>query len=92
MSIDYADQKVAVWRLVTGEGPKPAIEGSLVEVAAEEPLKRELADYVAAVVSRRAPLVTGEQGRRALALAQAIADKIADEMQSPGREGMKQTP
>ena len=42
----------------------------------EEPLKRELADFVAAIVERRAPLVTGEAGRRALALAQAITDKM----------------
>ena len=46
----------------------------------EEPLKRELADFVDAVVSRRAPLVTGEDGRRALAVAQAITDKIRTEM------------
>ena len=77
VSIDYADQKVALWRLVRGEGPKPAIEGGLVEVASEEPLKRELADFVDAIVSRRAPLVTGEQGRRALALATQITDKMA---------------
>jgi predicted dehydrogenase len=79
VSIDYADQKVALWRLVKGEGPKPAIEGGLVEVASEEPLKRELADFVDAVVSRRAPLVTGEEGRRALALATQITDKMTAE-------------
>jgi hypothetical protein len=31
---------------------------------------------VDAVVSRRAPVVTGEAGRRALEVAQAITDKI----------------
>jgi predicted dehydrogenase len=44
----------------------------------EEPLKRELEDFVDAVVSRRPPLVTGEQGRRALALAQQITDRMSD--------------
>jgi predicted dehydrogenase len=77
VSIDYADQKVAVWRLVKGQGPQPSIEGGLVDVISEEPLKRELEDFAAAVRTGRAPLVTGEQGRRALALAQAIADKMA---------------
>ena len=76
VSIDYADQKVAVWRLVKGESPKPTIEGGLVAVASEEPLKRELADFVDASTSRRAPLVTGEQGRRALALATQITEKM----------------
>jgi predicted dehydrogenase len=45
-------------------------------VAREEPLKREIEDFVAAVRDKRAPLVSGEDGRRALALAQAIADKM----------------
>ena len=47
----------------------------------EEPLKRELEDFVQAVTARRPPLVTGEQGRRALALAQQITDKMATESQ-----------
>jgi predicted dehydrogenase len=37
---------------------------------------RELRDFVDACISRRAPLVTGDQGRRALAVAQQITDKI----------------
>ena len=77
LSIDYAAQKVEVWRLLKGAGPMPSIEGGDLEVATDEPLKRELADFVDAVVSRRAPTVTGEAGRRALAVAQTITDKIA---------------
>jgi predicted dehydrogenase len=77
VSIDYAAQKVEVWRLVKSGAPMPSIEGGELPVEGEEPLKRELADFVDAVVSRRAPLVTGEQGRRALALAQQIADKMS---------------
>lgn len=76
LSIDYAAQKVELWRLVSGNGGTPAIQGGDVEVMSEEPLKRELADFVEAVISCRAPGVTGLDGRRALALAAAIADKI----------------
>ena len=76
LSIDYAAQKLEMYRLVTGGG-LPSIQGGDVPVANEEPLVRELADFVDAVASRRAPLVTGEEGRNALALAQQIADKIA---------------
>jgi predicted dehydrogenase len=75
LSIDYAAQKVEMFRLVSGGG-MPSIEGGDIPVANEEPLVRELADFVDAVASRRAPLVTGAQGRRALALAQQITDKI----------------
>jgi predicted dehydrogenase len=64
------------WRLVRRDGGRPAIEGGPLPVVHEEPLKRELEDFVAAVRDRRPPLVTGEDGRRALALAQAIAEKM----------------
>jgi predicted dehydrogenase len=75
VSIDYAAQKLEVWRLV--KGATPAIQGGELEVTNEEPLKREIVDFVDAVRSKRAPTVTGEQGRRALMLAQQIADRIA---------------
>jgi predicted dehydrogenase len=95
VSIDYATQKVEVYRLVKDGGPldaaqgrpfdaaqgRPSIEGGEIAVASEEPLKRELADFVDAILERRAPVVTGEAGRRALALAQEIADKIAMDTQ-----------
>jgi predicted dehydrogenase len=55
---------------------RPEIQGGQLPVAREEPLKRELEDFVRAVREKRAPMVTGEDGRRALALAQAIADKM----------------
>ena len=79
LSIDYAAQEVEVWRLVQPRR-RAARRSRAAQLAGrrdEEPLKRELADFVDAVVTRRAPLVTGEDGRRALALAQAIADKMA---------------
>jgi len=76
LSIDYAAQKVEVWRLVQANGATPTIDGGELQVPNEEPLKRELADFVDAVVSRRPPLVTGEQGRRALALATQITAKM----------------
>ncbi|PYR62331.1 MAG: hypothetical protein DMF91_07320 [Acidobacteria bacterium] len=77
LSIDYAAQKVELWRLVTAKNGEPSIEGGDVDVTNEEPLKRELADFVDAIVSRRAPVVTGQEGRRALALAEAIAARMA---------------
>ncbi len=77
LSIDYAAQKVERWSLVKRGGGQPAIEGGDVLVVAEEPLKLELADFVDAVMSRRQPAVPGAEGRRALALAEAITAKIA---------------
>jgi predicted dehydrogenase len=85
LSVDYAAQKVELWRLVRTEGALPSIQGGEVDVVNEEPLKRELADFVDAVRSRRAPAVTGEDGLRALALAQRITDRMTSEMQPQGR-------
>ena len=78
VSIDYAAQKLEVFRLVKGDGPVPAIEGGEVAVENEEPLKREMVDFVEAINMRRPPTVSGQDGRRALALATQIASRIAD--------------
>jgi predicted dehydrogenase len=86
VSIDYAAQKVEVWRLVKGSGPMPSIEGGEIPVTNEEPLARELADFAAAARSGRPPLVTGEQGRRALRLAQQIADTMSAHVPPIARE------
>lgn len=77
LSIDYAAQKVEGYRPVKGNGPMPTIQGGELPVVNEEPLKRELADFVEAVAARRAPLVDGAQGRRALQLATRIVEKMA---------------
>lgn len=76
ISIDYAEQEVEGYRLLRRAGERPSIQGGKLPVVREEPLKRELADFVDAVRQHRAPLVTGEAGLRALTLAQAIADKM----------------
>jgi predicted dehydrogenase len=76
VSIDYAAQKLEVYRLVKGDGPMPSIQGGDMPVANEEPLKRELADFIDAVVNRRAPYVDGAQGRRALDLATKIVNAM----------------
>lgn len=72
VSIDYAAQKIEMFRLQKGIGPAPKIEGGEVPVVGDEPLRRELIDFVEAVRDGRPPLVDGAQGRRALALAAEI--------------------
>ena len=82
LSVDYAAQEVERWRLVRGNGAMPAIDGGKLEVANEEPLKRELADFIGAVREKRAPGVTGADGLRALELAQRITDAMQAQSQS----------
>jgi len=75
VSIDYAAQELEVFRLVKN-GPRPIIHGGKVAVANEEPLRRELADFVEAVRTGRKPEVTGRDGRLALELATRVADTM----------------
>jgi predicted dehydrogenase len=79
VSVDYAAQELDVWRLRPREGERPAIEGGPVPVDRVEPLAAELADFVDAIRERRAPLVSGEDGRRALALATRVAEAIREQ-------------
>jgi predicted dehydrogenase len=76
LSIDYAAQEVEGWRLLRRDGGKPSIQGGPIPVERDEPLRRELADFVEAVRTRRRPVVDGEAGRRALELATRIAEKM----------------
>lgn len=72
VSIDYKAQEVEVWGLVPQAEGLPRIGGGKLDVLRDEPLRRELADFVAAVRDRRPPGVPGERGRDALALATQI--------------------
>jgi predicted dehydrogenase len=72
VSIDYKAQEVEVWGLVPQAEGLPRIGGGKLDVQRDEPLRRELADFVAAVRDRRPPGVPGERGRDALALATQI--------------------
>ena len=74
VSIDTASREVEVYKLVPQAGALPKIGGGKLDVAGDEPLKRELEDFVAAVRNGGVPAVTGEQGRSALALAIRIVD------------------
>jgi len=76
VSIDYGDQELEIWRLRPRSGERPAIEGGKLPIERDEPLRRELMDFVDAVARRRPPTVSGEAGRKALALATRVADAI----------------
>jgi predicted dehydrogenase len=77
VSVDYAEQELEVWRLQPQPEGRPAIEGGKLNVAKDEPLRRELTDFVDAIRTGRPPGVPGDQGRRALALASRVAKAIA---------------
>ena len=77
ISIDYTRQDVTRIRVV-GEGSEPAIDFEKLPTEPEEPLKAELRSFLACVRERKAPLVDGEAGRRALDLAERVMAGIIE--------------
>lgn len=77
VSIDTAAREVEMFQLTPQPGGMPKIGGGKLTVPGDEPLKVELEDFVAAVRDKREPAVSGEQGRRALALAVRIVELMA---------------
>jgi predicted dehydrogenase len=80
-SIDMQARSVAAHRLVR-DGGRPGVVPEPIAVEAGDPLGRELADFVAAVRERRDPVVTGEVGRDALALAERVVAAIESHRRS----------
>ena len=78
VSVDYGEQRVEAWRVTRDPSGEPLIEGGGVTVPRAEPLERELADFVRACRDGSRPRVSGEDGRRALVVAQRVAAAIAD--------------
>ena len=76
VSVDYAAQEAEVWRLVRRPAACRRSKGASSRSTRDEPLKRELADFVAAIRDRRPPVVTGEQGRAALELAERVVERM----------------
>ena len=79
ISVDYGRQDVLVFAVGNKVAPastpsvNPQIAMSKPPITAEEPLRAELTSFLDAVRLRSAPVVSLEEGRRALALALSIA-------------------
>lgn len=80
ISLDYGRQDVLVFAVGQDGTPSanPQIKVAKPEVAAEEPLHAELKSFLHAVRERSTPLVSLEDGRRALAVALDIVAAIAE--------------
>ncbi len=81
ISIDYGRQDVLVFTVGDdGEGATPSVNPQIgvmkPPILSEEPLRAELRSFLDAVRRRSAPMVTLEDGRRALALALQIVEDI----------------
>ena len=74
VSTDYSEQEVIVYhkkpgKIPEGLSPMEWIDIEPLDVSREEPLRLELASFIECVRGRTRPLVSGEDGLRALELA-----------------------
>jgi len=77
VSVDMQSQSVSAYRLAGGPG-RPEIVPVSVSVSREEPLARELADFRRAIAEGGRPLVSGEEGRDALVLAERVLEAVGE--------------
>ena len=77
-SLDYQKQEVIMARRVDGaaEAGLPAIDIQTLPIEKEEPLKAQLSAFLDSVATRRAPLVSGREGRNALRVALDVLKSI----------------
>jgi len=76
LSCDTAARKVERFRLLTDEAGRPDIRHDVLEIPEGEPLGNELAAFIECVKTRTPPPVSGEDGRKAVALAYQVLDSI----------------
>jgi len=81
ISVDYSRQDAAVLEV----SPEGTIRPGMLEVEKAEPLALEVDAFLEAVQRRREPVVTGEDGCRALAAAQAVAERIEEHSRLVGQ-------
>jgi predicted dehydrogenase len=77
VSVDFSAREAQVYRLEADESGRPRIVSERQAAPDEEPLRRQIDSFLSAVRTRATPVVSGADGRRALALAHAILGRMA---------------
>jgi predicted dehydrogenase len=77
VAVDYVTRYAAISSLDPfGASGRPGVAHRRLEVEDVEPLRAEIESFLVAAESRVAPPITGEDGRRALALALRVNESI----------------
>jgi predicted dehydrogenase len=74
-SIDFTRRDATLIR-VNRDGPSPRIAFQKLTAAPQEPLRAELEAFLESVRTRSRPLVSGNEGKQALALAEEVMERI----------------
>lgn len=82
ISIDYANQRISISRVDKAgvEAPFPKIVEEEIEIEKKDTLLEELKSFVECSLKRKAPLVSGADGKRALEVAEMIQESIKKSM------------
>jgi predicted dehydrogenase len=87
LSVDYQARQAAILRRQLGTNQRPEIFMEPAKTTDDEPLKLELEAFLHAIVSKTPPVVTGEDGAAALALAHQVLESIGSFVQRHSVEG-----
>ena len=77
VSLDYLAQEAWSHRLEKGQG-RPQVVRQKLPSESQEPLKRELEDFLEAVIAGGTPRVSGADGLKALRLAHRVMEAMAE--------------
>jgi predicted dehydrogenase len=78
VSADFTAREAQVYRLEADDSGRPRIASARHGAPDQEPLRLQIEAFAKAVRDRSRPVVSGSDGRRALALAHAILARMAD--------------
>jgi len=82
LTVDYTTRRVTMYRRLPGSpGAKARISQEQVKVAPGDSLEEEIRSFVNSSTNRTAPLVTGEDGKKVLAVALKINEQIQANIQ-----------
>ena len=86
LSVDYQTRHAAILRRQLGSNQRPEIFVEPAKTTDDEPLKLELEAFLHAIVSGTPPVVSGEDGAAALALAHQVLESIGSFVQRHSEE------
>ncbi len=79
LTLDYASKEIALYhRTFSAENQRFQLSAEQIEVEPGDTLEMEIRAFVLACLNRTPPVVTGEDGRNALAVAMRISEQIEE--------------
>jgi DUF1009 family protein/predicted dehydrogenase len=86
LSLDYSEREVELFRKLAERGADgfPEIEYKQLPVADADPLEEQLRAFSESVRTGKRPMVSGEEGRKALEVATQVSELIKEQMESLG--------